>query len=232
VPGRFAQEAKSLSVVVRNQSGDESNSLKIDARAPEVNAFAPEQAITAGVKGARLDIRGANFRRRSSVYVGDGKGQAYRVNSRRVHFISSKQIIVNFTGVLKNLLAKPGLVQVQVVNPNDADGVASQTQLLRVAAPEIAQASVNPIAGDGANARLLIQGANFRRGAIVEFVKAGDVVRQQAPVNIRGNRISMVVQAKKLEALGSFEVRVINPGDIQSNALNVRHDAVAASHDD
>jgi hypothetical protein len=232
IPGRFAQEAKSLSVAVRNQSGEESNSLKIDARAPEVNAFAPEQAITAGVKGARIDIRGSNFRRRASVYVGDGKGQAYKVNSRRVHFISSKQIIINFTGVLKNLLAKPGVVQVQVVNPNDADGVSSQTQLLKVAAPEIAEAMVNPIEGDGTNSRLLIQGANFRRGAVVEFVKAGDVVRQQAPVNIRGNRISIVIQAKKLEALGSFEVRVINPGDIQSNALSVRHDEIATSNDD
>jgi hypothetical protein len=232
VPGRFAQEAKSLSVVVRNQGGDESNSLKIDARAPEVNAFAPQQAITAGVKGARVDVRGSNFRRQASVYVGDGKGQAFKVNKRRVHFISSKQIIVNFTGVLKKLLAKPGMVQIQIVNPNGADGVSSETQLLKVAAPEIASALVNPIEGDGANARLLIQGANFRRGAIVEFVKAGDVVRQQAPVNIRGNRISMVVQAKKLEALGSFEVRVINPGDIQSNALGVRHEEVAASNDD
>jgi hypothetical protein len=232
VPGRFAQEAKSLSVVVLNQGGEESNSLKLDARGPEVTAFVPQQAITAGVKAARVDIRGSNFRRRASVYVGDGKGQAYKVNSRRVHFISSRQIIVNFTGVLKNLLAKPGVVQVQVVNPNDADGVASQTQVLRVAAPEIIEAMVNPIAGDGANARLLIQGANFRRGAIVEFVKAGDVVRQQAPVNIKGNRISMVIQAKKLEALGSFEVRVINPGDIQSNASSVRHEEVAAGNDD
>jgi hypothetical protein len=123
-------------------------------------------------------------------------------------------------------------VQIQIVNPNGADGVASETQLLKIAAPEIASALVNPIEGDSANARLLIQGANFRRGAIVEFVKAGDVVRQQAPVNIRGNRISMVIQARKLEALGSFEVRVINPGDIQSNALGVRHEEVAASHED
>src|SRR5205085_4291725 len=128
--------------------------------------------------------------------------------------------------------AKPGVVQVQVVNPNDADGVSSQTQLLKVAAPEIAEAMVNPIEGDDANARLLIQGTNFRRGAVVEFVKAGDVVRQQAPVNIRGNRISIVIQAKKLEALGSFEVRVINPGDIQSNALNVRHDEVATGNEE
>jgi outer membrane protein assembly factor BamB len=231
VPGRFAQEAKDLAVVVRNQSGDESNAVKIDARAPQIQAFAPEQVI-AGVKGARVDIRGENFRRRASVYVGDGKGFAIKVNSRRVHFISSKQIIVSFTGVLKNLLAKPGIVQIQVVNPNDADGVSSQTQLLKVSAPEIAEASVNPIEGDETNSRLLINGANFRRGAVVEFIKAGEVVRQQAPVNIKGNRISIVVQAKKLLALGSFEVRVINPGDIQSNAANVRQEEIAVGNED
>jgi hypothetical protein len=232
VPGRFAQEAKSLSVVVRNQSGDESNALKIDARAPEMKPFAPEQVIAAGVKGARLDVRGSNFRRRASVYVGDGKGFAVKVSSRRVHFISSKQIIVSFTGVLKKLLARPGVVQIQIVNPNDADGVSSATQLLKVSAPEIAEAKVNPIAGDEANARLLIQGAYFRRGAVVEFVKGGDVVRQQAPVNIKGSRISIVIQTKKLEALGSFEVRVINPGDIHSNASVVRHEEIATSNDE
>lgn len=231
VPGRFAREAKTLAIVARNPGGDESNAVKVDARAPEITAFAQEPVI-AGVKAARVDIRGANFRRRASVYVGDGKGAAYKVSRRRVHFISSKQIIVSFTGVLKNLLAKPGVVQIQVVNPNDADGVSSQTQLLKVSAPEITEALVNPIEGDDANSRLLIQGANFRRGAVVEFLKAGEVVRQQAPVNIRGNRITIVIQARKLDALGSFEVRVINPGDIQSNAKDVNHQALATSNDD
>jgi outer membrane protein assembly factor BamB len=231
VPGRFAREAKSLSIVARNQSGDESNAVKVDARAPEITAFAQEQ-VSAGVKSAKVDIRGANFRRHASVYVGDGKGTAFKVSRRRVHFISSKQIIVNFTGVLKNLLAKPGVVQIQVVNPNDVDGVASQTQLLKVSAPEIAEAQVNPIEGDDSNSRLLIQGANFRRGAVVEFLKAGEVVRQQAPVNLRGNRITIVIQVKKLEALGSFEVRVINPGDIQSNAKGVNHEALATGNDE
>ncbi|MBI3651201.1 MAG: hypothetical protein HY231_09170 [Acidobacteria bacterium] len=231
VPGRFARDAGKLSVAVRNPDGEDSNAVKIDAHAPEISAFAPEQII-AGVKGARVELRGANFRRRASVYVGDGKGVTYKVNSRRVHFISSKQIIISFTGVLKKLLAKPGIVQIQVVNPNDGDGVVSQTQMLKVAAPEIADALVNPIDGDDTNSRLLIQGANFRRGAVVEFLKAGEVVRQQAPVNLRGNRITMVIAARQLAALGNFEVRVINPGDIHSNAKDVAHETLATSNDE
>src|SRR5262249_45958081 len=136
--------------------------------------------------------------------------------------------IVTFTSRLKSILAKPGVVRVQVVNPNDIDGVSSEVISLDVVGPQIKTASANGIESDAANVRLLLQGENFRRGAVVEFIKAGEVVSQQAPVNVRGNRISIVIPARKIEALGSFDVRVINPGDIRSNPMTVQRNEIAS----
>lgn len=231
VPGRFAQQAKRLAIKVRASSGDLSNAVSLDARAPEIRAIASGE-IAAGVPSARVDIRGTNFRRRAKVIVSDEAGRSYQINQRRVRFRSSQQIVVTFTGRLKELLAKPGKLNVQVVNPNREDGVPSVSQTITVAPPAVGAATLNPIAGDDANVRLSISGANFRQGAVVEFLKAGEVVSQQAPVNLRRNRISMVLALRKVEALGSFEVRVVNPGTIISEPSAVRHDDISINNEE
>lgn len=231
VPGRFMQQAKRLAVKVRTTEGELSNAVSLDARAPQINSVASGEVV-AGVTSARVDIRGENFRRRARVVVTDEEGRSYNVSPRRVRFRSSKQIVITFTGRLKELLAKPGKIQVQVVNPNREDGIPSETQAINVAGPSVSEAVVNPIDGDTANVRLLIQGANFRRGAVVEFLKAGEVVSQQAPLNLKRDRISIVVPTRKVEALGSFEVRVVNPGSILSSSAGVRREEIAASNND
>ena len=230
VPGRFTQEAKQLSIKVLTIGGL-SNAVNLDARAPEIHAIA-SGSIAAGVTSARVDVRGENFRRRARVTVRDGDGQTYKIHPRRVRFQSSKQIIVTFTGRLKGLLAKPGKLDIQVVNPNKEDGVVSQSQALTVAGPEVSEAVVNPIEGDEGNVRLVLTGANFRRGAVVEFLKAGDVVSQQAPVNLKRNRISLVVSVKTVEALGRFDIRVVNPGSFVSPPSPVRREEIATRDED
>ncbi len=228
VPGRFAHEAKSLAVTVRNAGGDASNAMMLEARAPEIQASTPNE-ITAGIRGAKVTISGENFRRGAKILVSDGQQQAFKIDRRKVKFISKTQIVVTFTGNLKKLLAKPGVVQVQVVNPNRGDGVDSQVYAIKVSEPQIKAALINPIVGDDSNVRLLIDGSNFRRGAIIEFIKAGAVVRQQAPISIKGNQISVYMQTKKADALGRFAIRVINPGDIRSKATTVRYSEIAAN---
>ena len=232
VPGGFAQEAKALAVAVRNPGGDISNVTNLAAVAPEIKTFAPNEVVAGEGIGRRVRITGTNFRPHASVYVGDGKSQAFKIDRKRIKFISKNQIIVTFTSRLKSILAKPGVVHVQVVNPNDIDGVSSEVLALNVVGPEVKTATVNAIDGDATNVRLLLQGANFRRGAVVEFIKAGEVINQQAPVNIRNNRISIVLSARKMEALGSFSIRVINPGDIRSNPTTVQRSEIASGNDD
>ena len=162
VPGRFTQQAKALAIKVRTPAGDLSNAVTVDARAPEISAVA-SGSIIAGVKSARVDLRGENFRRRARVTVTDDEGRTYKVSPRRVRFRSSKQIIVTFTGQLKGLLAKPGKLKVQVVNPNKTDGVVSEEQVVTVAGPEVGEALITAIENDDSNVRLLINGANFRK---------------------------------------------------------------------
>jgi len=232
VPGGFAQEAKSLAVAVRNPGGDISNVKNIEALAPEIKTFAPNSVVAGEVIGKRVRISGTNFRPRASVYVGDGKSQAFKIDRKRVKFISKNQIVVTFTSRLKAILSKPGVVRVQVVNPNSLDGVSSEVIALNVVGPEIKTVSVDAISGDAANVRLLVQGENFRRGAVIEFIKEGEVISQQAPVNIRNNRISMVLSTRKIEALGNFSVRVINPGDIRSTPATVQHESIASQSND
>ncbi|MEW6130742.1 MAG: IPT/TIG domain-containing protein [Acidobacteriota bacterium] len=231
VPGRFAQQAKTLAVTVRNTGGDVSNALNLEARAPEIKSSTPNE-IAAGIRGTKVTINGENFRRGARVFLSDGKGQTIRVDRVRVKFVSKTQIIVNFIGKLKRFLAKPGEVQVKVVNPNRATGVDSEIYALKVSEPLIRNVVLNPITGDAANSRLLIDGSNFRRGAVIEFIKAGEVIRQQAPVNVKAGQISLVMPTRKAAALGSFSIRVINPGDIRSKVADVQHSEVASGKDE
>jgi hypothetical protein len=126
-------------------------------------------------------------------------------------------LTVTLTGDLNRLLEKPDMLRFQVVNPNQSDGVPSLDKALNVVGPEIADASIQTLKADSSQARVVIQGANFRRGAIVEFFKMGmeeAPVIQQKPAALTNDRMIVVVSAKKLERMGSFRVRVVNPGTV------------------
>jgi hypothetical protein len=126
-------------------------------------------------------------------------------------------LTVTLTGDLNRLLKKPDLLRFQVVNPNDADGVPSLDKALAVVAPEIADASIQTLTDDTSQVRVVIQGANFRQGAMVEFFKVGmdgAPVIQLKPAAQADDRVIVVVSAKKLERLGIFRMRVVNPGTV------------------
>jgi hypothetical protein len=221
VSSKFVQEAGKVSVVVRNPEGDASEPKEFQAYAPEIKEFAPGEVI-AGVSNARVDIRGENFRRHARVYVrntSDPEQRAFRVDRQRVRFKSSTRIVVTVSGELNDLLKQPGQLKFQIVNPNGADGVPSLDKELNVVGPRIDAVEVQPITGDEAHVRLFITGANFRNGAMVELVKAGQTFGRQRPASrVRTDKISVVVRAKKLAALGAgFQVFVVNPGEVRSN---------------
>jgi hypothetical protein len=68
---------------------------------------------------------------------------------------------------------------------------------------------IKRISNQGTYVHLLIEGANFQSGSIVEFVKADKVVLQQSPVQVREKELTVIVPATKLKELGDFEVRVV-----------------------
>ena len=211
VPTHIFQESGKLAVVVRNPDGSTSDPQELDVRAPEITSFA-QRKVYAGSSNVQIDIIGQSFRRNVRVYAGNA-----RIENKHVRFRSSSHLTVTLTGDLNRLLEKPDLLRFQVVNPNEADGVPSLDKALSVVGPEIADASIETLNDDSTQVRVVIQGANFRRGAIVEFFKTGmedAPVIQQTPTALTNGRLIVVVSAKKLERMGSFRVRVVNPGTV------------------
>jgi len=204
------QDAGKLSVVVRNITGGESDPKELDVHGPEIESLTPGK-VFAGVKDARIDIFGKNFRRRARVYVKNGT-QALQIARSQIRFRNDQHMVVTLSGESSSLLVKPDTLQFEVVNRNAADGVVSVDHALNVVGPSITDALIEAIKHDDTRLRLTINGENFRAGAVVEFVKDGAVVLQQTPVKVTETFARVIVRARKIDALGSFQVRVVNPG--------------------
>ncbi|HXG91917.1 MAG TPA: IPT/TIG domain-containing protein [Blastocatellia bacterium] len=228
VPRELYQDAGKLAVTVRDSVGNASAPAELEVRGPEIQTIAPGK-LYAGESRATVVIRGQNFRRRARVYVGNASA-AYRVAPRRVRFINSRRIIVTLDGELAKLLAQAGELRFKVVNPNSEDGVPSADKPLSVVAPAINDSEICAQGGEP-YVTIAIDGANFRRGAIVEFIKGGAVVRQQTPVSVTENQLLVTIESRKVEALGSFSLRVVNPGSVASDAAQPRLNVAAASND-
>jgi outer membrane protein assembly factor BamB len=230
VPSRFLQESGNLEVVVHNQDGSRSVPQQLEIRAPEIRTFA-QRKVYAGSSDVRIDILGRSFRRNARVYAGNA-----RIENKHVRFRSSNHLTITLTGDLNRLLEKPDLLRFQVVNPNDADGVPSLDKALSVLGPEIADAAIQTVKDDASRVRVVIKGANFRRGAIVEFFKVGiedAPVIQRRPATLAADSLTVVASAKKIARMGSFRVRVVNPGTVSvASAFVQPRRSELASNDD
>ena len=227
VPRQYSQDAGKLAVIVRNPEGTASDSAAVDVRAPQIVRFAQKEVV-AGVSGARIDIRGQDFRRRARVYVGNGRDINVQLARPQIRFRSSTHLVITLKDELKNLIGQPGRLEFNVVNPNSADGVSSSKATLSVVGPVVAGVQFEPLAEDIRQTRLVISGANFRRGAMIEFVKGDAVVRQAAPATLRGDRATLVIPGRVIDALGDFTVRVVNPGQVASTPFRPAAQAVVA----
>ena len=231
VPTHIFQESGTLAVVVNNPDGSRSEPRQLEVRAPEITTFA-QGKVFAGSSDVRIDILGQSFRKHARVYVGNA-----RVENKHVRFRSSSHLVVTLTGDLNKLLEKPNTLKFQVVNPNDADGVPSLDKGLSIVGPEIADASIQLAPDDASQVRILIRGANFRRGAVVEFFKTGledAPVLQQTPAELTKDKLIVVLSAKKLERMGSFRMRVVNAGTVSvaSAFFQPRQSELASNDDD
>ncbi len=216
VSRKMIEQSGKLSVVVRNREGGESEPKELDAFAPEIKMFLPGKVL-AGRSNVKVDIRGEHFRKKAQVYV-----NASRLDKRSVKFRSTNRIVVTLAGELNDLLSQPGVLKFQVVNPNKSTGVPSEPSDLEVAGPEISEAIILPAEEDDSQVKIVIRGANFRSGAVVHFVKGKAVLREQEAERVREDQLTVTLKAKKLDALGDFELRVVNPGNVRSNAERPR----------
>jgi hypothetical protein len=232
--------AGKLDIVVRNPDGSTSRAKQVNVRAPaecdtpQITGFGVSK-LFAGSASARVSIRGRNFRRGARVILArvDEASQLEPDRSSATltaRFRSNRLITITLSKQLRGFIEQPGLLKFQVVNANSGDvldkcDAVPASAVLRVVAPEIDRIRIK---GNGkANARLLIVGANFRAGALVEFIKAGAVLLRKTPASITSNLISVKVPAKKFAAIGNFQVRVTGPGNISSNTMAVGPEAIA-----
>ncbi|HYP27714.1 MAG TPA: hypothetical protein VE262_13440 [Blastocatellia bacterium] len=221
VPGRLSQVVGTLKVSVLNPGDIESNLKELSAVGPSIESVGPG-AVLAGQKEMKVGIHGANFRPGARVKIKGPGGDEFQVSPRRIRFISNTRIVVKLGGKLNSLLAQPGDLKFQVINPNNSEGIPSEDHLLKVEGPEVTGALIKPAPGDEDRRRIVMEGKNFRDGAVVEFIKDGLVVRQQVPVRMTPEKLIITLPANKIVALGGptrFQLRVTNPGDVLSNSV-------------
>jgi hypothetical protein len=157
-------------------------------------------------------VLGRNFRSGARVYAGNA-----RVDNRHVRFRSSSRLTITLGEELSRLLQKPDALRIQVVNPNDADGVPSTDKTIAVVGPRITDATIESIEHDESKVRVVIDGANFRRGATIEFFKVGMAsapIIQKKPATFSATRLTVSMDAGTLDRIGNFSVRVVNPGTV------------------
>lgn len=231
VPRQFTQDAGKLAIVVRNPEGAASDAAAMDVRAPQIVRFS-QTRVLAGTAKARIDIRGKDFRRGARIYVGNGRDLNLQLERPHVRFRSSTHLTITLNEELKKLLEQPGKLEFNVVNPNSGDGVTSQKATLNVVGPAVASVQFESLEKDARQLRLVINGANFRRGALVEFVKGDAVVRQATPESLRADRATVVIPARMIDALGDYRLRVVNPGQVASTPFRPEARVAVAGGDD
>lgn len=220
IPSKFTQNGPRLEVVVQNPQGHRSDPSDLKLHAPSIETVKPSQLV-AGTKDVAINLHGSFFRRRARVLLTNEAGQTFKVKATRVRFRSSSQVTVVITGQANEAISKPGTLDIQILNPNNGEGVPSQKKQLQVVAPEIDSASLEIVQGDESLKRLVILGKHFRHGVEIEFLKDGGLVRRQVPSERRSNRVITLIESKNVEALGLFSVRVVNPGKVKSGSFDI-----------
>jgi outer membrane protein assembly factor BamB len=218
VPGSLNQDSGTIPVVVRNPDGSLSTPVTFTASGPEITSVKPAQLI-AGESDVDLEILGQNFRGLSGVVISPNGGTGMQLDTKFFRFVSKHKVIVKLKGKLNSLLAQPGTLSIQILNPNKTSGVLSTAQSVTVAAPQITSATLEPDKAQPGTETLTIIGSSFREGAVVDFVAGGEVVLERTPDVTKLDRLVVTIKKGKVTALGQFEVQVVNPGKIISNAV-------------
>ncbi len=230
VPRQIVQKATAINLVVINPDEAISVSKELDLPTPRITAVRPDRLL-AGRPRIRVSIIGANFARGVRVYVGDSDCRKVQVEPRRVHFRSSRRLVLTLSSGPGKLIEQPGLLKFRVVNPERSDNGRSAERAITVDGPEVRHVRIRRDAGDESSLRLTLVGSNFRAGARVEFVKAGAVYHQQSPAQTTHKRLAVVVSSARITALGQFDLRVINPGNVPSNLFRIEPGAVSQGAD-
>jgi hypothetical protein len=187
----------------------EADSSKIVATrtpAPDAAAKGPSlrpASVPAGRSNLKVRISGANFTRRTRIYV-SGEGKDFRIKPRRVRFLSSRRIIVSLGGELNQLIAQPGVLKFRFIDPGHPALATEQT--LPVFEPRIPSID---------NHSLLVVRPNSE-----QHLKLANAVHRVAP-EISGTGVSVTVNTDGPTRYEDFTLS--NPSRIVVDVIDARN---------
>src|ERR1017187_1924797 len=200
VPANLLISPAQYTVQVTNPGGAVSNTVTFAVLAPAISSLS-STSIAAGSAAFVLTVSGANYLSGSQVSFNGAALAATFVNST-----------TSTATVPANLLATPGAVNVQVVNPGGSlSNVVTFTVTAALSLGSISPTSV-PVGSPAFN--LTVTGASFASGSQVSLNSTALATTFVSP-----NSLTVIVPASLVSSTGQFNVQVVNPGAAASNAL-------------
>lgn len=193
-----------IQVTVSNPDGAKSNAVTftIEGDTPSISRLNPA-SVVAGSGEVTVNVIGGGFVRGSAVTAG-GQSLATSFNSP-----TSLDAVVP-----AELTATIQTLQFKVTNPGNKE---SNEAAFRVTAPTPAITRINPgsvNAGTTTDVTIAVTGTGFVQGSSVLFNGSGIETSFDGPTSL-----SAVIPASALTTPGNATIRVSNPGDLLSNAV-------------
>src|ERR1035437_931951 len=200
VPANLLSSPGQCTVQVTNPGGAVSNTVTFAVLAPAISSLS-STSISAGSAAFALTVAGANYLSGSQVSFNGAALTATFVNSTTLT-----------TTVPANLLATPGAVNVQVVNPGGS--LSNVVTFTVTAALSLGSTSPTSVPVGSATFTLTVTGASFVSGSQVSLNSTA-----LATQFVSFNSLTATVPASLVSSTGQFNVQVVNPGAAASNAL-------------
>jgi hypothetical protein len=184
---------------------------------PVIASTAPD-VILAGSDAFVLKLTGTDFRRTATVKLQrDGAPEATRKIAvvDDPNFKNRKQINVQMnTPELLRLVAKPGTLNVRVINASIGKGDPSEAKQIQIVGPGILAYELIPAANDPTKYRLTLMGTYFAEGAVVQLYDAnGNPVGEPVEARVKSpEELVALLGRGRVTELRTFKVVVINPG--------------------
>jgi hypothetical protein len=212
VPANLLTSAGSPLMTVVNPDHSASNSFTFTVTAgaaPTISSLSPASA-TSGGAGFQLTVNGTNF---ASGAVVTWTAAGNLPQNLLTSFGGAGQLTALVTSAL---IANPGSVLINVVNPSGA--AASPTAFTITSAPTPTISSLNPASATAGSAAvtLTVTGSNFVNGATVNW-NAGSGAQPLTSGFADSSHMTAVVPASLLAGGGTALVEVINPDHGTSN---------------
>lgn len=194
--------ARTVPVTVSNPTGDASNSLDFRIVNLTLTSLDPGRA-TAGGAAFTLTLTGTGFISGASVSFGS--------TPVSTSFGSATSLTAQIPA---SALVNPGNIQVTVANPDGARSNAVQF-VIESNVPTITRLNPNTVVAGSGEVAVAVTGGGYVNGSVVQVNGSGVQTSFGS-----SSALEAVIPASLTNAVGNLSVRVINPGNVESNTVN------------